>query len=548
MTLLRFAPIVRVSTEAQKKRGESLRVQKEQITKYVELLGGVIPPTLWAYSGQEHATPDQERRLLDKLLADSNRGMFDAVIVVDPSRWSRDNLKNKEGLKILKASNIRFFVGTMEYDLHDPEHEFILGLSAEMNERQAKVQNQKAMLSKIRRAEQGVPTNGKLPYGRTFDKKTRQWGIDKDKQRLIIQAAKRYLSGEGIPEIARTVGLSKTQLRDTFNGRCGTEWSFSLKSRIKSQVIEKTYNVEVPRLLPDDVIKAIRERARNNICSDRGNRKYEYLLTGFVFCNRCGYHMGTRTNNEGRQYYRHSQANKDSCSWSKHIPAKELESSVLITLVKHFGDPVLIRAAIEKATPDMARIESLINERGQIQQELVRNDQEVRKLVMAVRKGTMMDEDVRRDRQELQLQEDAIKARLSVIDFELSSTPDPEKVHKYSQLGIGIISAATRQNPKLILKRGFQWRRKLVERAFSGFDATGKHYGIYIDYVDGKFTFEIRGQFENTICSLPMSDTELIDAFHVDTENQDYDGVMKELQDIRDNIIKTGFSRATGQP
>ena len=75
-------------------------------------MGGRIPESCWKYSGQEHATPDQERAKMDMLLLDSGKDIFDAVIVADTSRWSRDNLKSKQGLKVLKANGIRFFVLT----------------------------------------------------------------------------------------------------------------------------------------------------------------------------------------------------------------------------------------------------------------------------------------------------------------------------------------------------------------------------------------------------------------------------------------------------
>jgi len=64
MTALRFAPLIRVSTEDQEKKGESLRTQKGQIKQYVKSLKGIIPDNCWIYSGQEHATPDQERAKL----------------------------------------------------------------------------------------------------------------------------------------------------------------------------------------------------------------------------------------------------------------------------------------------------------------------------------------------------------------------------------------------------------------------------------------------------------------------------------------------------
>lgn len=43
-------------------------------------------------------------------MADASKDLFDAVIVFDPSRWSRDNKLNKEGLNILRKNSIRFFL------------------------------------------------------------------------------------------------------------------------------------------------------------------------------------------------------------------------------------------------------------------------------------------------------------------------------------------------------------------------------------------------------------------------------------------------------
>ena len=106
---LRFAPLIRVSTEDQKAKGHSLEVQKKAVLHAVSSMNGIIPDDCWEYSGQEHATVNYERKKFTKLLADCTTDKFDAIIVADPSRWSRDNLKSKEGVKILKQNGIRFF-------------------------------------------------------------------------------------------------------------------------------------------------------------------------------------------------------------------------------------------------------------------------------------------------------------------------------------------------------------------------------------------------------------------------------------------------------
>ncbi len=92
---IRFAALVRVSTEKQEKHGESLRTQRSDIQRAIGQLEGTIAQ--W-YGGREHATPGWEREQLDRLLADARTGKFDAVIVTHPDRWSRDNAKSEQGL------------------------------------------------------------------------------------------------------------------------------------------------------------------------------------------------------------------------------------------------------------------------------------------------------------------------------------------------------------------------------------------------------------------------------------------------------------------
>ena len=144
---LRFAPLVRVSTETQERMGESLRTQKAQIEQTVKALNGTLIPDPWKYSGQEHSTPTFERQRFDQLLKDAGKGLFDAVIVVDTSRWSRDNLKSKQGLQVLKEHGVRFFAGGVEHDLFDPQAEFFLGMATEFNEYSAKIQTKKSLQS-----------------------------------------------------------------------------------------------------------------------------------------------------------------------------------------------------------------------------------------------------------------------------------------------------------------------------------------------------------------------------------------------------------------
>jgi DNA invertase Pin-like site-specific DNA recombinase len=516
METLRFAPIIRVSTEKQEQQGESLTTQEKQIRQYVELLHGTIPDTCWQYKGQEHATPGQERKRLEKLLTDSGKGIFDAVICCDASRWSRDNLKSKEGLKILRDNGIRFFVSTMEYDLYNPEHSFYLGVSAEIGELQARQQARKSIINRIERAKQGMNASGALPYGRTFDVKTKTWGIDQEKKQIIEKCAERYLEGESFKDIAKTYNMDFSNLWSILNRHCGDTW----ECRFKYENIDETVIMKIPRLLDDKTIKAIHRQGLAKRCWNHGSIKNKYLLGRMIFCANCGYTMTGYTSISGRRYYRHARIREQKCYRPKFVYALELENSVLIHLITTIGDKDRIKQAIEQATPDLTKVEALTKEQTDLANELKRIEVQKEKIIDAVVEGKFTDAEVNNKMEKLRTREGSIHTRIDKIKEELNSIPDPDKIKHLSTLAIHIMSDVIRRRPQDVFKKSYVWKRKLVESAFAGTDINGKRLGVYVNKTEGGWSFEIRGTLESTILSLPLSDEYLENAFGVDTEEE----------------------------
>jgi site-specific DNA recombinase len=535
MIKLRFAPIIRVSTEKQEQKGESLKTQTSQIIQYVKALDGAIPEYCWQYKGQEQATPNQERLKLDKLLTDASKDLFDAVIVCDASRWSRDNARSKAGLEILRSNGIKFFIGTMEYDLYNPAQNLFLGMSAEIGEFQALEQARKSITNRIHRAERGIPTVGQLPFGRTYDKEICKWGIDEEKQNLIQSAVKRYIKGERMIDIANSVGIHPISFFRILKGRLGSEWEISFVN--KKVNVNETVIMKIPPLIDDPkILNAVKERMRSNTLYVRGHRKYSYILSGYLFCARCGSKMQGSTNRHGRfrRYYFHWRKGNNGCKFRKMINGPELENSILLSLVATFGDYEKIQNAIQKAIPDIAQRNELNNEFKTLTKELTNILKKKDILIGKIANELITDEEAEQCLKKLRDQEEPIKQRLAVIETELSNTPDPEGVQRLSKLAVKVISDATRKNPKLIFKRSEKWKRGLIEKAFSGVDSKGQRLGIYVDYDEnGNVKYEIRGLFETTVNSLPMDDEQLMNVFNFDPQYQD---VQEELKSIRLNL------------
>jgi len=351
---LRFAPIIRVSTERQEQQGESLQTQKEQIIQAVNGLEGTIPEYCWKYSGQEHATPGHERKKYDMLLEDASKNMFDAVICRDHSRWSRDNKKSIDGLEILRKFGIRFFVGTQEQDLWNPEDYMLIAMFSSFNQYVADKQSKDSIDSRIKNAKEGKPSAGKLPWGRTYDKETKKWGIDLEKKQIIEQIANEYLEGGKGKEIAKKYGINYSPMMKVLRERCGDSWDISLKN--KRLNIHETITMKVPRLLPEKTIQAIRKKIDANRTYMHGEIKHVYPLRGMIFCSECGFALSGQVNRWEKRYYRHP---KSECKAFNSIPAEIVEDAVLFDLFSFFGDKAKMQKAAKDAIPNLKQLQEM---------------------------------------------------------------------------------------------------------------------------------------------------------------------------------------------
>ncbi len=487
---LRFAPIIRVSTERQAMRGESLRTQKKQIINCVAQYGGTIPDRCWQYSGQEHATPEWERRKLNKLLADSDKNLFDAVICCDASRWSRDNRKSKQGLEILKRNNIRFFVGTMEYSLFDPQQFFNISMATEINEFQANLQSLKSIQNRIEMAKRGIPVAGRLPSGRTFDKKTEKWGIVREYQKKIEHAADMYLEGNGLTKIDKMINMSRSNLRKTLLERCGdtTTVTFNVP-RFK---IDETITIKIPPLLPQDTIDAIKAKMEANKTVSHGHIKNRYLLSRMILCGHCGRAMYGDTR-RANQYYVHRK--KTQCKHFSKTPADLIEDAVMVHLFNIFGNQSAMEQAIKSAIPDYGEIEQLRSQQDEIEQGLKKVKIAKKRLLDLAEKGVLEEGDIKERMTEHREREYLLNAEMASINSKIENIPSENQMKHNAEIMLRTIESIY-SNGMEFAGMSFDEKRQLAQFAFNGKDQDGNRAGVYIRRdKEAEWSFTIKGIF-----------------------------------------------------
>lgn len=545
---LRFAALIRVSTDRQEEQGESLRVQRTSIAESVKSLGGKIIE--W-YGGSEHATPGWEKDEVDRLLRDATKDRWDAVIIATEWRWSRDNVKCEQGIDILLENDKRFFVRTAEYELHDPFKRNMLVQIATIGKLNAAVLSKASIESRVARSKRGIPTSGRLPFGRTYDEKKstdprKCWGLDQVKHNMIKDVAKRYLAGESLTVLAKEYGYrTSSYLSEVMRERCSDTWveTFDYPMfKIHADVTHK-----IPRLLPDRTIEAISKEAKKRRAYSDKRRKYDYLLNSRIFCAHCGYRMtGNAPSpqyNSKKRYYRHSRNRQNPCTIPKTlIEANIVERAVLRRLFETFGNVKAVERAIKAAIPNQGEVIELRAQQVKVEQALVKVEQAKEKVVDAIAEGVITKGDAKVKMERLRAREAEHKEQLHKIKTALEHLPSEDTVRTISEKTVARLQAAlyptkrldrriglvehqgngkTRWSAKLAMQvddldqpedveaviNAMPWeeQRGLIETVFSAETADGRPSGVYIHWhqVKGedkpRWSYAIRGIVEPNI-------------------------------------------------
>jgi site-specific DNA recombinase len=496
---LRFAALRRVSTERQAdKKRASLEVQTQQIERAVEAMGAEIVG--W-YGGQEHATEGFEKQEVDRLLADAQRGRFDAFVCDKNDRWSRDNTKSSEGIDIFIKHGVRFFVQTTEYDLHVPEHRLFVEMNVIFASFQARSQKQRSLASRIAKAKRGCCVNGCRPFGRTWDKETETWGIDRQKQAMIRSTAKRYLAGKSLIELAHEVGMYHGGLHKILTKRCGTTWVQTFR-RENGEVVEVP--TTIPPLLSEQTIAAVKQRLEAHKTSRQGESKNRYLLSRMVFCGRCGYTLTGRVNHWKRRYYRHPDDERvKQCDHPhKFIPADELEELVLLELFDTFGNPLGVQQAVERVSGDIERVREFLEGLNRIEDDLQKIEIGQREILDFIVKGSITRKQAETKLSDLRQREAKLMEDQGRLADFLSDGFTSEQVRDLShRVATEFRKLSARANTARFLalhrpfsKMTYDEQRALVEMVFSGKTVDGRRMGVYITWEDNKsWKFDIHG-------------------------------------------------------
>lgn len=344
---LKAVAYARFSSDNQ--RDESIDAQMYAIEAYaqhndIELVGTYIDRA-------KSATTDQ-RPNFQKMITDSATGEFDAIIVHKLDRFARSKYDSAIYKQKLKVNKVRLISVTENID-GTPESIILESVLEAMAEYYSKNLAREVMKGLNENAKNAVHTGGIPPLG--YDIKDKKLVINQHEAEAVKIIFEMYNDGHSYGEIIKTLNSKgyKTKLGNDFGKNSLFEILrnekymgvlFYNKSSEKSA--NGTYNRHkykddsqiiridggCPAIVSKDVFYMAKERQSYNRHSTENNRKRQkYLLSGFLFCEKCGspFHANRRK--------------KDSQITYRCCKRYSLEKCECKELNQHWADSAIIK-------------------------------------------------------------------------------------------------------------------------------------------------------------------------------------------------------------
>lgn len=331
-----------------RQREESIEGQLRECHEYAQKNGITI---VHEYVDRAlSASKDTEKRLdFLKMIRDSAKGQFEAVLVWKLDRFSRDRYDSAQYKHILKKNGVRVISAT-EPISEGPEGIILEAMlegiaeyySAELSVKIHRGQKENAL--KCRNNGGVIPLGYKLGADQVLE-------VDPVTAPIVQEIFKRYADGETIKEIQ--TDLNKRGLKTSY-GQPFHYSAFSTILKNRKYIGEYKYqDVVIPNGIPAIVEQDIFDRAqmrreRNRRAPAAAKAEDAYLLTTKLFCGKCG-KMMVGESGKGRagriyRYYKcHSAKNKTGCD-KKPVKKEWIEDIVVNqTMQLVFDDTVMQR-------------------------------------------------------------------------------------------------------------------------------------------------------------------------------------------------------------
>lgn len=270
---------IRVSTDFQAEEGYSIDAQKEQLSAYC-ISKGIKNYAFYIDGGWSGSNIDRPE--MQKLIKDIKEDKISHVIVYKLDRLSRSQ---KDTLYLIEdvfnPHGVDFVSLNESMDTSTPMGRLMLGILSAFAQLERENIRLRTRMGMRERVKSGLwMGGGRIPFGYDYDKEKGILIPNKDAEK-VRQVYKLYIDGKSPQDIANLLGLKYDKLAIQILTRKSNygiiEYNGEEYQGKHEPIISKeTYDIAMKCMLD-------RSRVRSNTS--------EYLLTGLMYCGKCGAKM-----------------------------------------------------------------------------------------------------------------------------------------------------------------------------------------------------------------------------------------------------------------
>ena len=297
---------IRVSTLYQVDKA-SLPFQREELVNYSKYALGISSYEVFedaGYSAKNTDRPDYQR-----MMSRIRTGEFTHLLVWKIDRISRNLIDFTSMYEELKNLGVTFVSKNEQFDTSSAMGEAMLKIILVFAELERKMTSERVGAVLLSRANDGIWNGGKVPYGYSYNKETREFSFDENEKKIVLHIYDLY-------EAARSlVRVSKELNEKGYRTRSGTPWSpVTVRTILTSPFYVGTYRYNVRdescrwKIKPEDewvmvedhhpamvekerqeyIKSVLRNRQRGSSTPKTYQRVNTHIFSGLVFCGSCG--------------------------------------------------------------------------------------------------------------------------------------------------------------------------------------------------------------------------------------------------------------------
>lgn len=331
---------VRVSTEEQALNGDSLRTQREELTKYALANGFHIYNI---YEDDGFSATNLKRPALERLLKDVEQNKINRILITKLDRLSRGVRNYYKILDTLDAHGVFWQTVFEKYDSSTANGRLHINIMLSVAENESAQTSERIRSVFKTKVESKELISGKIPVG--LKRQNKKLVIDEDKKQIVLDAFKFYKETTSAYTTFKKLDLKYPELQLNYMRvyRMLTNKLYVGTKKTRYGDIENFCPPIIDKIEFESIQKILDKNARKPTSTNPGG----YIFQGMLRCAECGYILGGKfysKNVDSSKYYyickRHLLSLKCSCNtnFNETKIEKKLLQELIPQLSKYIED------------------------------------------------------------------------------------------------------------------------------------------------------------------------------------------------------------------